>query len=295
MKIVKDFLLYLKHQKAYSINTVSSYEKDLIEYFNFLETNQFNYQLIDYNNLKKYLRFLNDKKLKNNTISRKISSLRSFYRYLVNNTKLESNPFLLLSLPKKEKKLPNFLYLNELEDLLEIPKTNKLLEQRNTLILELLYATGIRVSELTNIKLKDIDISNRTILVTGKGNKKRYVIFGKKSQEILEQYLKDSYLKLNKNNSEYLILNNRGSKITQRSICNILNEIISHTSLKKHISPHTLRHTFATHLLERGADLLTVQELLGHANLSTTSIYTHITSEHLRKTYLKAHPRAFKK
>ncbi|MFA5696426.1 MAG: site-specific integrase, partial [Bacilli bacterium] len=106
MKIVKDFLLYLKHQKAYSINTVSSYEKDLIEYFNFLETNQFNYQSIDYNNLKKYLRFLNDKKLKNNTISRKISSLRSFYRYLVNNTKLESNPFLLLSLPKKEKKLP---------------------------------------------------------------------------------------------------------------------------------------------------------------------------------------------
>ena len=196
MKIVKDFLLYLKHQKAYSINTVSSYEKDLIEYFKFLETNQFNYQSIDYNNLKKYLRFLNDKNLKNNTISRKISSLRSFYRYLVNNTKLESNPFLLISLPKKEKKLPNFLYLNELEDLLEIPKTNKLLEQRNSLILELLYATGIRVSELTNIKLKDIDISNRTVLVTGKGNKKRYVIFGKKSQEILEQYLKDSYLKL---------------------------------------------------------------------------------------------------
>ncbi len=294
MKIKKDFLSYLTYQKGYSQNTVTSYEKDLIEYFDFLEKNNCEYNLVDYNDLKKYLRFLNDKKLKNNTISRKISSLRSFYRYLVNNTKLESNPFLLLSLPKKEKKLPNFLYMNELEDLFEIPKTNNLLEQRNTLILELLYATGIRVSELTNIKIKDIDFNNRTILVTGKGNKKRYVIFGKKSQEVLNYYLSDSYQKLNKNNSDYLILNNHGSKITPRSICNILNDIISHTSLKKHISPHTLRHTFATHLLERGAELLTVQELLGHANLSTTSIYTHITNEHLRKTYLNAHPRAHK-
>jgi integrase/recombinase XerC len=199
----------------------------------------------------------------------------------------------LVSLPKKEKKLPSFLYYNELDDLFKIPNMNAPLGQRNRLILELLYATGVRVSELVSIKIKDIDMKERIIRITGKGNKMRNVIYGEYCQTVLNVYLDDGYNKLlGKKSSEYLILNSHGSEITGRAIRYIINDIIKHTCLKKHVTPHTLRHTFATHMLESGADLLTVQELLGHESLSTTQIYTHVTNEHLRDVYLKAHPRA---
>ena len=290
------FLKYLEFQRGYSPNTMLNYGEDIDEFFIFLNNNKIKYNNLTYQNIRLYLMKLHDLKYKRTTISRKISSLRSFYKYLSKENIMSDNPFLLVSLPKKEKKLPSFLYYNELEDILNIPNMEDPLGQRNRLILEMLYATGIRVGELVKIKISDIDTFNRIISITGKGNKMRNVIYGDYCGDIMNIYLKDSYLKLLKNQeSDYLILNHRGGNITERAIRYIINDIIDLSSLKKHVSPHTLRHTFATHMLESGADLLTVQELLGHESLSTTQIYTHITNEHLRDVYLHAHPRAREK
>lgn len=290
------FLKYIKIERGYSANTILNYEEDIDEFFHFLKSNNLDYITLTYHDIRPYLNKMHDLKYKRTTISRKLSSLRSFYKYLSKNNIVKDNPFLLVSLPKKEKKLPSFLYYNELEDLFNIPNMEEPLGQRDRLVLELIYATGIRVGELVRIKKDDIDFYNKSISITGKGNKMRNVIYGDYCKNIMNIYLNDGYLKLQGNKGcEYLILNHRGEKITDRAIRYILNKIIDESSLKKHISPHTLRHTFATHMLESGADLLTVQELLGHESLSTTQIYTHITNEHLRNVYLNSHPRAHKK
>lgn len=293
---VINFSKYLAAERGYSDNTINGYLTDIIEFFDFIKLNDIKYKNVTYQNIKAYLMTLHDLKYQRSTIARKISALRRFYRYLCKENIIKDNPFELVSLPKKEKKLPSFLYNSELEDLFEIPKINTPLGQRNRLILELLYATGIRVGELVNIKNEDIDFFNKSIRVTGKGDKMRIVMYGEYCEDIMQQYLNDGYLKLlNDRKSDYLIVNNRGSKITERAIRYIINDLIKKSSLKKHISPHTLRHTFATHMLESGADLLTVQELLGHESLSTTQIYTHVTNERLREVYLHAHPRAREK
>jgi integrase/recombinase XerC len=295
-KNIDQFIKYLKIERGYSDNTIINYKLDIDEFFSFLEAEKINYTSLTYQNIKPYLMELHNLKYKRTTISRKISSVRTFYKYLLKENVVSDNPFLLVSLPKKERKLPSFLYYNELENLFKIPKMDEPLGQRNRLILELLYATGIRVSELVSIKISDIDFYNRIIRITGKGNKMRNVIYGEYCKDIMNIYLNDGYLKLlNNKKSEYLILNNHGDAITTRAIRYIIDEIIKLSALKKHISPHVLRHTFATHMLEFGADLLTVQELLGHESLSTTGIYTHITNEHLRNIYLKSHPRAHEK
>ena len=290
------FLDYLKYQKSYSHYTVINYSEDINEFGIYLKDNSIRYNKLVYKDIKGYLMKMYKLSYKRSTIARKISSLRSFYKYLVNNDIIEDNPFLLVSLPKKEKKLPSFLYYNELEDLFDIPKMDTHLGQRNRLIIEMLYATGIRVGELVSIKIDDIDLNNRLIRITGKGNKSRNVIYGEYCEDILHTYLNDGYIKLIKDKAKTnLIINNLGGPITDRAIRYIINNIVRETSLKKHVSPHSIRHTFATHMLESGADLLTVQELLGHASLSTTQIYTHITSEHLRSVYLSSHPRAHEK
>jgi integrase/recombinase XerC len=295
-KYLESFLKYLKINRGYSDNTTLNYEVDINEFFDYLNDEKINFKSIDYQHIKPYLMKLHDLNYKRATISRKISSLRSFYKYLSKESIIKDNPFLLVSVPKKDKKLPSFLYYNELDDLFNLPNMEESLGQRNRLILELLYATGVRVSELIHIKLKDINMSEKSIRVIGKGNKMREVLYGDYCKDILNIYLNDGYLRLLKNEkSDYLILNNRGGSITDRAIRYIIDDLIEQSALKKHISPHTLRHTFATHLLESGADLLTVQELLGHESLSTTQIYTHITSERLRDIYLKAHPRAHEK
>ena len=225
-------------------------------------------------------------------MKRKISSLRGFYKYLINNKVIDSNPFSLVSLPKKERHLPRFFYYNELEEMFQVPKLNTALGQRDRLLLEMLYATGVRVSELVNIKVSDIN--GEEIKVLGKGNKERIVEFGDYAESILELYLKEGYKHLNVKKSEYLFLNNRGGKLTTRGVRYILDNIINKTTIDKKISPHMLRHTFATHLLNEGCDLLTVQELLGHESLTATSIYTHITNDRLKEVYFKCHPRAKK-
>ena len=288
MKELDSFCKYLEG-KCYSENTISNYRKDLNLFLNF-SNNKID---VDYSFIRTYLQYLHNKKYTNKSIARHISSLKSFYKFLSKNEFVKDNPCLLISNPKIEKKLPNYINYNDLKVLFTIPDKNDVLGLRNLLILELLYSTGIRVSELVNIKLSDIDFNNNRIFILGKGNKERYVLYGKICSNLLKEYLEKSRNKLNKN-SEYLLLNKFGNKITDRAIRMIIDDIVKKSCLKLNVSPHTLRHTFATHLLNEGADLKIVQELLGHENISTTGIYTHVSNEHLRKVYLDTHPRAKK-
>ncbi len=290
--IFEDYLKHLKYERNYSIDTIDGYHSDILEYLLYLEKENKNYLNIKYQDIKSYLIYLNSKQNNSATISRKISALRSFYKYLVNQSYLTNNPFLSVKLPKKEKKLPRFFSYNELEEMFDIPDLSSPLGQRDRLILELLYATGVRVSELVNIKLSDI--RGREIKILGKGNKERYVEFGDYADEILKLYLNDGYQKLNKKNSEYLLLNKNYTRLTDRGVRFILDNIITKTSINKNISPHMIRHSFATHLLNEGCDLLSVQQLLGHASLSATSIYTHITNDRIKEVYFNTHPRAKK-
>lgn len=292
MKYLSEYLEYLKYQKNYSDETIHSYSIDIEEFLDYINSECINICEVGYDVVKAWLIHLDEKKNKSTTVSRKISSLRGFYKYLINNKVIDSNPFSLVSLPKKERHLPRFFYYNELEEMFQVPKLNTALGQRDRLLLEMLYATGVRVSELVNIKVSDIN--GEEIKVLGKGNKERIVEFGDYAESILELYLNEGYKHLNVKKSEYLFLNNRGGKLTTRGVRYILDNIINKTTIDKKISPHMLRHTFATHLLNEGCDLLTVQELLGHESLTATSIYTHITNDRLKEVYFKCHPRAKK-
>ena len=291
-KEINNFIEYLKYQRNYSDFTCNNYKKDLNEYNSFILSNKINYKNMDYNEAKEYVIYLNKKNDAKSTISRKLSSLRTFYKYLVLNNKVGSNPFLLVSSPKKEKRIPKFINYNNMEEILNVPNIKTKEGQRERVILEVLYASGVRVSELVNIKLKDIDFSNKNILIFGKGSKERLVSFGDYALEYINLYLKEGRnLLLDGVKSDYLIVGKKSEKLTTRRVEQIIDDIIKRTSIKLNITPHMFRHTFATHLLDNGCDLLVVQELLGHASLSSTEIYTHVSNEHLREVYLKCHPR----
>ncbi len=287
------FIEELKYEKNYSDLTVNGYLKDLdlfLEYIN--ENNIKSFKDIEYQDIRLYINYLYNQKYNSKTISRHISSLRSFFKYLKVNNIIEDNPCSLVSNPKLDKKLPKYLNFEDTEKLLNAFDNNNYIGLRNSLILEMLYSTGMRVSEICNVKMSDISIYNKSITVTGKGNKERIVYFGSKCLNLLNEYLKKSYKKLNVNNSEYLFLSKTGKKINDREIRSIVDSASKIAGIELKISPHVLRHTFATHMLTDGADLRSVQELLGHENLSTTQIYTHLTDEKIRNVYLNAHPRA---
>ena len=292
MKYLEEYLKELSVNKNYSENTIEAYKRDLNEYFLYLKENNKDYLNMDYDSIRKYLSYLTDKKDTNSTISRKISSLRGFYSYLRLNEFIKNNPFKLINLPKKKQKLPRFFYYNELEELFNACDTSTSLGQRNLAILEVLYATGTRVSELINIKLEDINFKEKQIKVLGKGNKERIVFLGEYAVDALQDYLNDGYLFLNRYNLDYVFLNHLGNKITRRGIEDILTKLIKKTSIDKKISPHMIRHSFATHLLNEGCDLESVQEMLGHESISATAIYTHVTDDRIKEIYFKAHPRA---
>lgn len=292
MKYLSEFLKYIELEKNYSNYTLINYKDDLSFYLDFLNKENIDVLDSDYKVIRNYLSYMYNKKYSSKTISRHISSLRSFYKYMLRENYIVKNPMTLISNPKQESKLPHFLYYNELEAILNIPDKSTPLGQRDSVILELLYSTGIRVSELVNIKLKDINLSTRKIRILGKGNKERIVLYGEYLKNLLDIYLNDGREKLVKNNQEYLVLNKNGSGLTTRGVRVIIDNILKKGEIDFHISPHVLRHTFATHMLDSGADLKSVQELLGHENLSTTQIYTHVSNERLRKVYLSTHPRA---
>ena len=291
-RLIDEFIDYLKNVRNYSSHTCKNYYKDLIEYGTFLKVENLDYSDMNYDLSLNYLVFLNKRKDSKATISRKLSSLRSFYKYLVKNEKVKTNPFLLVSSPKKKKRIPKFINYNDMDEIFNVPDINTPIGLRDRLILEILYSSGIRVSELVNIKIKDIDFSNRTILILGKGNKERMVSFDEYALDVMNLYMKNSRnTLLGSISSEYLVVGKKQSKLTTRRVEQIVDDIIKKTSLKLNVTPHMFRHTFATHLLDNGCDLLAVQELLGHESLATTEIYTHVSNEHLRNVYLKCHPR----
>lgn len=282
MHNVDEFLLYLKNEKGFSDYTIRNYGIDLDNFYDFV-----NKRKIDIDLIRKYLKNLYDKNYKNRTISRKVSSLKSYFKYLESEGIIDDNPMSLISNPKIEKTLPNYLNYSDLEKLLSYPDISKKNGLRDALILEMLYSSGCRVSELSNIKIKDINFKERKIIILGKGNKERYVYYGSICEKLLNRYI-------DKETHEYLFTNKHGNKLNERMIRKIVDENARRAGLEIHVTPHTLRHTYATHLLNDGADLKSVGDLLGHENLSTTQIYTHISNERLRQVYLNAHPRARK-
>ncbi|MEK4441170.1 tyrosine recombinase XerC [Niallia sp. FSL K6-0077] len=292
---VQAFIAYLQIEKNYSPYTIEFYTQDINQFFHFMKD-----QVIDKledvspSDVRIYLTELFSMQLARKTIARKISSLRSFYRFLLREKIVENNPFSAVSIPKLEKRLPDFFYEEELQQLFLSCDTNTPLGLRNKALLELLYATGIRVGECTKIQLSDIDFSVSTVLVRGKGQKERYVPFGSFAHNALEAYIKAGRNQLMKNSTDhsYLFVNYRGGSLTDNGVRDILNKMMNTSSSQGKIHPHKLRHSFATHLLANGADMRTVQELLGHAFLTSTQIYTHVTNEYLKKTYMSYHPRA---
>jgi len=285
-----DFIKYLKYERNFSENTIVSYDNDLKNYFAFLETENINYLTINKEQVRKYLKYLDECKMKNSSISRAISTLRSFYTYLMREEKIKTNIFKRIENPKVKRKLPNFLSEIEMQDIFNSMKKKTPLEIRDCLIIEFLYATGIRISELLMIKVNDIDKNDKTIKILGKGSKERIVYYGDYAKDILDTYLKVRK-EINENDSVYLFINKKGNPLNPVDIKNIINETLKNAQVNHKISAHTFRHTFATHLLNNGADIKSVQELLGHENLSTTQIYTHVTSERSRKEYRDKFPR----
>ncbi len=291
-KYINNFLNYLKNQKNYSNCTIDNYEEDLKLLEQYFKKENIDFKSIQYSDIRFFYNYLDEKKYSKNTIARRISSSRSFYKYLAFNHIIEKNPFALASLPKKDKLLPKFLYYNELEELFEVFDLSDKYGQRDRTILELLYATGLRVGELVNIKINDLNFQDHSIKVLGKGNKERIVYFGSYAKEYLDIYLNQGRINLLKGkNNNYLFINNKSTKLTEKGVELIIKKAISKTSIKTNVTPHTIRHTFATHLLNEGCDISSVQELLGHESLKATQVYTHITNDQLRNTYLKTHPR----
>jgi len=287
-RFIKRFINYLEIEKDASLHTVKNYKIDLEEFSDYINDRPLGE--ITHIILRTWLANLRKKGYKKSTIARKLASLRSFFKFAVREGYIDTNPAVSLSTPKQEKKLPTFLTVDEVIKLIEAPHDEDKNGLRDKAILETLYSTGIRVGELVGLNVEDVDFIGGIIKVKGKGKKERIIPIGDKALKAIRNYL--DRRKVTSKQSRSLFLNTRGKRINPRSVCRIVDKYIKMVSKKQGVSPHTLRHSFATHLLDRGADLRSVQELLGHANLSTTQIYTHISSKRLREVYNKYHPRA---
>lgn len=296
ISLTEKFYNYLAVEKNSSELTIANYRRDINHFISYLDQrypNGCQWHQIGQLDIRAYLTVLNEEKYARRTIARHISALRSFYKYLLRENLVDFSPLTKVRSPKLDKPLPVFLDEMEISELLQLPD-DKPLGRRDAAIMELLYATGCRVSELVGLTMERLDLSNRFVLLLGKGNKERIVPLGDICCRVVQNYYiyrRQMMLKY-KEEHEYVFVNSRGGVLTDRSVRRILDKYISQLAIRKNVSPHTIRHTFATHLLEHGADLRAVQELLGHANLSTTQIYTHVTTERIAAVYRKNHPRA---
>jgi integrase/recombinase XerC len=288
------FLDYLLVEKNASPHTISNYMKDIDQFVSFLKREHIqSFPEVTYLMVRAYLAELQKNEYAKRSVTRKLSALRSLYAYLLREEYIQASPFHSIRTPKLDKKLPKFMYLEEMEELLRLPDGTSSLGQRDLAILESLYASGMRVSELVGLNVSSIDTELGVALVFGKGAKERYVPLGDHAIAALKHYMHDGRIQVcSDQTTQALFLNARGGRLTDRSVRRIVDKYVDQLSRSMSISPHTFRHSFATHMLEAGADLRTVQELLGHVNLSTTQIYTHITKDHLQTIYNRAHPRA---
>lgn len=296
---IGDFLDYLTFERNVSPNTIIAYRDDLESFIGFLSNDyltmgrdQLDLKRVDHLAVRSFLAHLSRRKLSRATVARHLSTLRSFFKFLVREGIVEANPARTVATPKREKHLPAVLQASDVALLLEQPDTSRTLGIRDAAWLELLYASGLRISELTGVDLDDLELRSRLVKVRGKGSKERIVPFGSKAETALRAYLAVRDELVRNPEEQAVFLNYRGERITTRSVRRLFDEYVRDASLRAGVSPHTLRHSFATHLLNAGADLRGIQELLGHASLSTTQKYTHLNDWQLMAVYKKAHPRA---
>jgi len=292
-KELEEFLAYLRHERNASPHTISSYRIDLSQLAQYLEARRVRLRAVDNVCLRGFLADLHKKKRSKTSIARKLAAIRSFFQFCLKRGWLEDNPAKVVATPKTERHVPAFLSEDEMGKFLELPEKNDLLGARDRAILELFYAAGIRLSELVGINLEDISLEERMLRVRGKGKKERLVPFGSKAAESVAVYLRLRMAIPKKNLEEQaLFLNYRGTRISPRSVERLMAKYIRRTAIRRKLSPHSLRHSFASHLLSRGADLRVIQELLGHESLATTQKYTHLDLKQLLDVYRKSHPRA---
>jgi integrase/recombinase XerC len=300
-KLIEQFLEHLRYERNVSAHTLRNYESDLEQFTHFLapdrKTKLPDVSEIDHLTIREWMASLHADQKKKSSIARKLAALRTFFQFLVREGVLELNPAKLVSTPKLEKKLPKHLSIEEAIRFIESPDLETDLGKRDRAMLELMYATGVRVAELTTLNVADVDFQNQLIRVTGKRRKQRIVPFGDPAGEAIRNYLgvREKFLfnaPVSKRDEDALFLNYQGTRITTRSVGRMVEKYIRICAGMHNISPHALRHSFATHLLDSGADLRDIQELLGHARLSTTQIYTHVSMEKLIEVYDKAHPKA---
>ena len=294
---VEDFSTYLSFERNYSEHTIKAYKSDIISFLIWIDSDCLN---VDLNKLREYMHFIQRFEYKKTTVLRKIASLIGFYKYLYRERLINNNPASSLIAPKKNKSLPKFLTDDEMEQILDNVQITTPAGFRNKAILELLWATGMRVSELSGLNFGDLELENNEIRVFGKGAKERIVLVSSRAKKFLLQYINTARplipgvngIKIDTEENSPVFINNTGYRLQTRTIRNTINEVVERIQLPKHVTPHMFRHSFATRLIEYGADLRVVQELLGHASISNTQIYTHISTQHLKDVYNSAHPHA---
>lgn len=297
LEIVNEYASYLLYQKNYSKETIDSYTRDINKFLDFMNNENYTLNSVDSTLIRNFLAHETLDGISKRSNARRVIALRQFYEYLVKNNYVEFNPFIIISTPKVDKKLPEFMYLEEINNLFELNSQRKdFLMHRDQAIIELLFSSGLRVSELVNLTLQDLNLKERMMRIVGKGNKERIVPFSLKTQKTLNVYLENTRKQLisdsgNMIGTNYVFLNSRGEKLTTRGVEYILQEIENKTGVTLSLHPHKFRHSFATHLLNQGLDLRTIQELMGHSSLSSTQVYTHVSNQKMHDEYEKAFPR----
>ncbi len=290
---LSEFLDYLRYERNASAHTISSYRRDLTQFIDYIRERGGSFRKVDNVQIRGFMAQLHERRLKKSTTARKLAAIRSFFQFGVKKKWIADNPAKVVATPRQEKRVPSFLSEEEMAHLLDVPLSKKPLDLRDASILELLYASGIRVSELVGINLEDVNLGERLVRVRGKGKKERLVPFGRMAGERLAAYLKARPgLVQDRVGEKGLFLNYQGRRITPRSVERMVDKYIHLTAVKRKISPHSLRHSFASHLLSRGADLRVIQELLGHESLATTQKYTHLNLGRLMDVYRRSHPRS---
>ena len=293
---LEDFRSYILVEKNFSKHTAKAYYSDILDFLLWLGDTPL--ENVNFSKVREYLHFIQKFNYKQNTVARKIASLRTFYKYLYREKKVDANPAMNLNPPKRPKQLPKFLTPYEVEQILNNIKIDTPAGYRNKAILELLWATGMRVSELSGLNFEDLNLDNNEIRVFGKGSKERIILVTDRAKTYLQRYIETARplvakgYRVDTDEDSPVFINNTGFRLQTRTISNVINDVVEKIQLPKHVTPHVFRHSFATHLIENGADLRVVQELLGHASISNTQIYTHVSGKHLKEVYNETHPRA---
>ena len=294
---LEDFKSYIIAEKNFSKHTAKAYCSDILSFLIWMDEQSC--EEVNFTKVREYIHFIQKFNYKKTTIARKIASLRTFYKYLYRERKVDSNPAMNLNTPKRPKSLPKFLTPDEVEKILNNTKIETPSGYRNRAILELLWATGMRISELSGLNFGDLNLENNEIRVFGKGSKERIILVTDRAKNFLERYIESARALIPKgfpvppaDENSPVFINNTGYRLQTKTVRNVINDVVEKINLPKHVTPHMFRHSFATHLIEHGADLRVVQELLGHASISNTQIYTHVSTRHLKDVYNQTHPRA---